>query len=130
MTAAPTVPSMHANGTSRFGFSTAAEFCAADSSPRNAQSVSAMLERTPSTQLMPFGFHAAANVAESNQNQPMIERSPTGRMTPQTLTAPIRPVTAGPPKLATVVSQSRATAARQVVSGVADNEGMNTERYP
>ena len=48
MTAAPSVPSMHAIGTLRLGFSTASEFCAADSMPRNAQSVSEMLEPMPS----------------------------------------------------------------------------------
>src|SRR5687767_4711536 len=130
MTAAPAVPNRHAKGTSRFGFSTAAEFCAADSSPRNAQSVSAILDPIPSPQLMPFGFHAAANVAGSNHTQPITEISPTGRMMPQTVMAPIRPVSAGPPKLAIVVSQSRPIAARQVASGVDDNEGMNAERYP
>ena len=41
---------MQASGTSRFGFSTAAEFCAADSMPRKAHSVSEMLEPMPSPQ--------------------------------------------------------------------------------
>lgn len=54
---------MHASGTSRFGFSTADEFWTADSMPRNAQSVSAMLEPMPSVRRRPFGFHAAANVS-------------------------------------------------------------------
>ena len=67
MTAAPSVPNMQASGTSRFGFSTAPEACAADSSPRNAQSVSEMLEPTPVSRLMPFGFQAAENVAPLNQ---------------------------------------------------------------
>ena len=86
MTAAPSVPNMQASGTLRFGFSTAAEFCAADSMPRNAHSVSEMLDPMPSTRLRPCGFQAAANVSRLNQNQPMSESSPTGRMTPQTVT--------------------------------------------
>jgi hypothetical protein len=44
---------MQASGTLRFGFSTAAEFCAADSMPRNAHSVSAMLESIPFRKLSP-----------------------------------------------------------------------------
>ena len=50
MTAAPSVPNMQASGTLRLGFSTASEFCAADSMPRKAQSVSAMLEPMPCAQ--------------------------------------------------------------------------------
>src|SRR5262245_45806152 len=96
---------MQASGTLRFGFSTASEFCAADSMPRNAHSVSAMLEPMPSATLMPCGFHACAKVAPLNQNQPMTDRPATGMITPQTVIAPILPVTDGPPKLATVVSQ-------------------------
>src|SRR5215510_9162969 len=103
MTAAPRVPNMHASGTLRFGFSTASEFCAADSIPRNAHSVREMLDPIPWPRLSPSGFHAALNVTPLNQNQPMIDNSPTGRMTPQTVTDPMRPVTDGPPKLATVV---------------------------
>src|SRR5258706_129303 len=90
MTAAPRVPNMHASGTFRFGFSTAAEFCAADSMPRNAHRVSAMLEPIPAPMLSPFGFHAAANVSELNQNQPKSESRPTGMMTPHTVIEPIR----------------------------------------
>src|SRR5689334_14040709 len=104
MTAAPKVPNRQASGTSRFGFSTAEEFCAADSMPRKAQRVSAMLEPMPSARLRPFGFHAAAKVAELNQNQPMIDNPATGMITPHTVIAPIFPVMLGPPKLATVVS--------------------------
>ncbi len=58
--------------------------------------------------LRPCGFQAAAKVSPLNQNQPMIEIRPTGRITPQTVTEPMRPVMAGPPKLATVVSHSSA----------------------
>jgi hypothetical protein len=43
-----------------------------------------------------------------NQNQPKIDMKPTGRITPQTVTAPRRPVTFGPPKFAMVVSHSNA----------------------
>src|SRR6478735_1661028 len=114
MTAAPRVPSMQASGTFFFGFSTASEFCAADSMPRKAHSVSEMLDPMPSPMLMPFGFHAAAKVSPLNQNQPMIDRPATGMMTPQTVTEPILPVIDGPPKLAMVVSQSSAITLRQV----------------
>src|SRR5204863_106483 len=80
MTPAPNVPNRHASGTLRFGFSTAAEFCAADSIPRNAHKVSEMLEPIPAPRLSPWGFHAAENVALLNQNQPMIDSRPTGSM--------------------------------------------------
>src|SRR5262245_63824696 len=99
---------MQASGTSRFGFSTASEFCAADSMPRKAHSVSEMLEPMPSPIESPCGFQAALNVSPLNQNQPITQSAPTGRITPHTVTAPILPVTLGPPKLATVVSQSNA----------------------
>src|SRR5262245_47313833 len=105
MNAAPSVPNMQASGTLRFGFSTAAEFCAADSIPRNAHSVSAMLELMPCSGLNPVGFQAAAKVAGLNQNQPKSDSRPTGRITPHTVTEPMRPVTFGPPKFANVVSQ-------------------------
>src|SRR5262245_6152411 len=123
MTAAPSVPNMQARGTSRFGFSTAEEFCAADSIPRNAHRVSAILELIPSPTLSPWGFHAAEKVLPLNQNQPIKERRPTGRMTPQTVTDPILPVTLGPPKLATVVSQSSPMTPMVVATGVEDNQG-------
>src|SRR5262245_37638379 len=130
MTAAPRVPNMQASGTLRFGLSTASEFCAADSIPRNAHSVSEILDPIPWPMLRPCGFHAAENVDLLNQNQPMSESSPTGRMTPQTVTAPMRPVTEGPPKLATVVSQSSAITPRQVAIGADESHGMNEARYP
>src|SRR5436190_24348017 len=114
MTAAPSVPNMHASGTSRFGFSTAAEFCAADSMPRKAHNVSEMLDPMPSSRLIPLGFQAAAKTSGLNQNQPISDSKPTGMMTPQTLTEPIRPVTLGPPKFATVVSHKSATTLKQV----------------
>src|SRR6476660_8163343 len=128
MTAAPSVPNRHANGTSRFGFSTAAEFCAADSIPRKAHKVSAILEPMPSSKLYPWGFHAAANVAGLNQNQPISDSSPTGRMTPQTVTEPMRPVQLGPPKFATVVNQSKAMTPMHVATGVDDSQGKNAAR--
>src|SRR5215470_8414474 len=103
MAAAPSVPNRHAIGTSRFGFSTAEAFCDADSRPRNAHSVSEMLEPMPCKRLSPFGFHASANVELLNQNQPKTDMKPTGRITPHTVIAPIRPVILGPPKFATVV---------------------------
>src|SRR5437762_5663869 len=114
MMAAPTVPSMQASGTLRFGFSTAPEFCAADSRPRNAHNVNAMLDPIPAVQLTPFGFHAAAKVSPLNHAHPMIDRMPTGRITPQTVTAPMRPVIPGPPKFATVVNQSSAMTPKQI----------------
>src|SRR5688572_9168116 len=124
MTAAPSVPNRQASGTSRFGFSTAAEFCAADSMPRKAHKVSEMLEPRPCPIERPCGFQAAPNVSALNQNQPMMERAPTGMMTPQTVIEPMRPVTLGPPKLATVVSQSRAITPMQVAIGLEDSHGM------
>src|SRR5207302_9711568 len=121
-------PSMHASGTSRFGFSTASEFCAADSIPRNAQRVREMLEPIPSSRLSPFGFQAAPKVALLNQNQPMIESSATGMITPQTVIDAIRPVTLGPPKLATVVSQISAITPMQVAMGVDESQGTKAAR--
>ena len=53
----------------------------------------------------------------------MIESRPTGMMTPQTVIEPILPVTLGPPKLATVVSQSSAITLMQVAIGVDDSQG-------
>ena len=64
------LPNRHAIGTSRFGFSTADAFCDADSSRRNAENVSEMLEPMPCMMLSPFGFHAAAKVEPLNENQP------------------------------------------------------------
>src|SRR5216110_4046766 len=128
MTPAPRVPNRQASGTSRLGFSTAAEFCAADSIPRNAQRVSEILEPIPAPRLSPCGFHAAEKVAPLNQNQPMSESRPTGRITPQTVIEPIFPVTAGPPKFATVVSQSSAITPRQVAIGAEESQGTNAER--
>src|SRR5262245_15530166 len=119
---------MQASGTLRLGFSTADEFCAADSMPKNAHNVSVMLEPMPCAMDKPCGFHAAANVALLNQNQPMIESKPTGRITPHTVIAPILPVTLGPPKFATVVSQSSAMIPMVVAIGVDDSHGMNAAR--
>src|SRR5712671_6708789 len=130
MKAAPSVPSMHAKGTFLLGSSTAAEFCAADSIPRNAHKVSATLEPMPWVRLMPFGFQAAANVSALNQNQPKIDSRPTGMMTPHTVIEPMRPVTVGPPKFATVVSQSSAITPMQVATGVDESHGTNAARYP
>src|SRR3954465_6226713 len=127
-TAAPSVPNRHASGTSRFGFSTASEFCAADSMPRNAQSVSAMEEPMPSSRFRFFGFHAAEKVTGLNQNQPMMERPATGMITPQTVIEPILPVTDGPPKLASVVSQISAITLMQVAIGVPDIAGKKPAR--
>src|SRR6516165_1623161 len=120
MTAAPSVPNMQASGTLRLGFSTASEFCAADSMPRNAHRVSDMLEPMPLARLSPFGFQAAAKVSGLNHSQPMTDKRPTGMMTPQTVTLPMRPVRLGPPKLATVVSQRRTMTPMHVAIGVDD----------
>src|SRR5262245_56351876 len=128
--AAPSVPSRQARGTFRFGSSTASEFCAADSRPRKAQSVTAMLEFMPCNGLRPLGFQAALKVWPLNQNQPMSERPATGMITPQMATAPIRPVTAGLPKFATVVSQIRAITPKQVAVGVDVSQGRSVARYP
>src|SRR3974390_3511137 len=119
---------MQARGTSRLGFSTASEFCAADSMPRKAHSVSAMLDPMPCPRLMFLGFHASPKVAPLNQNQPISDRPATGMITPQTVTEPIFPVMLGPPKLATVVSQIRTITLMQVAIGVADAPGKNVAR--
>src|SRR4029079_9039528 len=116
---------MQANGTFRVGSSTAAEFCAADSMPRNAQRVSAILEPIPCNRPSPCGFQAAAKVAGLNQNQPMIESRPTGMMTPQTGTEPMPPGQIRPPKFATVVSHNSAITPMQVATGVDESQGMN-----
>src|SRR5512147_851966 len=113
---------MQASGTSRLGFSTALEFFAADSMPRNAHRVSATLEPMPSRRVSPCGFHAAANVSPLNHNQPMTEINPTGRIAPHTVTEPMRPVRLGPPKFATVVSQSSAMTPMHVEIGVDDSQ--------
>src|SRR5689334_6443317 len=121
---------MHASGTLRLGFSTASEFCAADSIPRKAHRVSEMLEPIPCSNVRFLGFQASAKVEELNQSQPMIDSSPTGMITPQTVIEPMRPVTLGPPKFATVVSQRSAMTPMQVVIGVDDSHGKKPARYP
>src|SRR5262245_32049994 len=128
MTAAPRVPNMHASGTSRFGFSTAEEFWAADSIPRKAQRVSAMLEPIPSARLSPCGFQAAEKVSDLNQIHPRNEMKPTGRMTPQTVTEPIFPVTLGPPKFAMVVSQRSPMTPMVVATVVEESQGKKEAR--
>src|SRR4051794_16181548 len=130
MTAAPRVPNMQASGTSRFGFSTAAEFCAADSIPRKAHRVRAMLEPIPAPRLSPWGFQAAEKVSDLNQSHPTKEMKPTGRMTPQTVMEPIFPVTLGPPKFATVVSQRRPMTPMVVATAVEDSQGKKEARLP
>ena len=65
-----------------------------------------------------------------NQNQPMMESRPTGRITPHTVIEPILPVTLGPPKLATVVSQIRPITPSVVASAVDESHGTNAARYP
>ena len=49
-------------------------------------------------------------------------------MTPQTVTEPMRPVQLGPPKFATVVSQSSAITPMQVATGVDESQGRNAAR--
>src|SRR4029453_9338279 len=129
MIAAPSVPNRQASGTSRLGFSTAAEFCAADSIPRNAHSVREILEPIPWPMLKPSGFQAALNTSLLNQIQPAKERNPTGRMTPQTVIDPIRPVMDGPPKLATDERQSRMMSPIHVAIRVEDSQGTKVARY-
>src|SRR3954462_1051562 len=96
--------------------------------PRNAQSVSEMLDPMPSPRLRPCGFQAAPNVLGLNQSQPSTEMNPTGMMTPQTVIAPMRPVMLGPPKLATVVSHNNAMTPMHVETGVEDNQGKKVAR--
>src|SRR5688572_22422525 len=98
--------------------------------PRKAHSVSAMLEPMPSPSDKPCGFQASEKVCASNQNQPMKDSEPTGRITPQTVIEPILPVMLGPPKFATVVNHSSAMTLTQVAMGVADIPGKNVARYP
>ena len=87
-----------------------------------------MLDPMPSNKLKPLGFQAAAKVSGLNQNQPISDSAPTRMITPQTVTEPMRPVTPGPPKFATVVSHKSAMTPIQVLSGVDDNHGMNEVR--
>ena len=82
----------------------------------------------PWSKLIPLGFHASANVALLNQNQPINESTPTGMMTPHTVMEPMRPVTSGPPKFAMVVSQSSPITLMQVAMGVDDSHGANDAR--
>jgi len=96
--------------------------------PRKAHSVSAMLEPIPFSRLSPCGFQAAAKVAVLNQSQPMTERPATGMMTPHTVIEPMRPVTFGPPKLATVVSQISAITPMHVAIGVDESQGKKVAR--
>src|SRR6478672_5121070 len=106
MTAAPSVPIMQASGTFFFGFSTASEFCAADSIPRNAHNVSEMLDPMPWPMLSFCGFQASLKVVPLNQNQPMIDSPATG------------------------INQIRRMTPMQVAIGADDNQGKNAARYP
>ena len=121
---------MQASGTSRFGFSTAAEFCAADSMPRKAHRVSEMLEPMPSHQAEPLaGSRPPRTCRRLNQNQPMIEMKPDRQdHAPDRDRADACPVRLGPPKLATVVSHSSAITPMQVAIGVDDSQGKNAAR--
>jgi len=87
-----------------------------------------MLELMPSKIRSPFGFHAAANVSPRNQNQPATEMNPTGRITPHTVTEPMRPVIFGPPKLATVVNHSKPITPAHVSAGDDVKIGKNAAR--
>src|SRR4029079_19728272 len=106
----------------------AEDCCAADSMRRKAHRVSEMLEPMPCSRVRLLGFQASENVARLNHRQPMTESNPTGMMTPQTVTAPMRPVRLGPPKFATVVSPSNAITPRQVMIGVAERNGKKPAR--
>src|SRR6476620_12228358 len=128
MTAAPSVPIMQASGTFFFGFSTASEFCAADSIPRNAHNVGEMLDPMPWPMLSFCGFQASLKVVPLNQNQPMIDSPAQGMMTPHTVIAPIFPVMPGPPKLAIVVSQISMMTPMHVAIGADDNHGKKAAR--
>ena len=95
---------MQASGTSRLGFSTASEFCAANSMPRNAQRVSEILEPMPCASVSPLRIPGGGEGLAA-EPEPADERDrPTGMITPQTVIEPMRPVMRGPPKFATVVS--------------------------
>ncbi|MNV58684.1 hypothetical protein D3C71_1510710 [compost metagenome] len=100
----------------RSGFSTASVLAQADSRPRKAHRVIATEAPAASNQPLSWGFQPAAYTLLSNQNQPTVETSTTGAITPQTVTAPIRPVMLAPPKLAKVVIHNRAIVARPTCS--------------
>jgi hypothetical protein len=78
--------------------------------------------------LRPFGFQASAKVELLNQNQPKTAMKPTGRITPHTVTEPIRPVSFGPPKFAMDVSHSRPITPAQVAAGDAVSAGKKPAR--
>ena len=120
---------MQASGTSRFGFSTAAEFCAADSMPRNAHSVSEMLEPMPSRQADALaGSRPPRTSSPLNQNQPANEMKPDRQDDAPDRDRADLPVRLGPPKLATVVSHSSAMTPMQVATGVEVSHGKNAAR--
>src|SRR5437773_809037 len=93
--------------------------CQPSREPRQASTASPMTMR-PTVGLNMWAY--------ARPNGPMIESRPTGRITPQTVIEPMRPVTEGPPKFATVVSQSSAITPRQVAIGAEESQGMNAER--
>src|SRR5215208_4523323 len=97
--------------------------------PRNAHSVSAMLDPIPWIGVRRCGFQAAANVSPWNQNQPKVDNRPTGRMTPHTVTDPMRPVIVGPPGFANVVSHNSRVAPMHVAIGGDDSQGKNPDSY-
>src|SRR5690606_11164696 len=129
-TAAPSVPNRQASGTVRLGSSTASEAWAADSMPRKAHRVRGIALPMASEIGRLFGFQAAASTSGLNQNQPMMLKPATGMITPQTVIAPILPVMPGPPKLATVVSQSKPTVPMNSGMAPLPSQGTNDVMYP
>ena len=74
---------------------------------------------------MPLGFQAWRKISGSNQNQPISDSPATGMITPQTVTEPICPVTFGPPKLASEVSQISPTVPTKSGMAPLPSQGRN-----
>ena len=63
-------------------------------------------------------FQLAAYISPEKKNQPTVEITRIGIITPQTVTEPILPVMLGPPKFGIVVIQRTAMVAAQVIIGL------------
>src|SRR3990167_8389957 len=98
--------------------------------PRKAHSVRGIALLMASEMGSSLGFHAAASTSGLNQNQPMMHKPATGMMTPHTVIAPILPVMPGPPKLATVVNQSKPTVPMNNGMAPLPSHGRNDVMYP
>ena len=63
-------------------------------------------------------FQLAAYISPEKKNQPTVEITSTGIITPQTVIEPILPVMLGPPKFGRVVTQMTAMVATQDIIGL------------